>query len=508
MSEQFSYERVPYPSFTFPQTSPHRLAAAGKYYGMQPADPRRCRVLELGCGSGTNLLLHGYDFPESEFVGIDLSEQAIKVGIGNAKEMGLSNVELRYQDILDFTSEKSGQFDYIIAHGLYSWVPDFVRTKILQIYEKCLSPDGIGYISYNVFPGCHVRQNAWEMMKYHVSDVSDPMEKVDRGFALLERLHEATLDPVYKSVLKMEMSLIADRSKENIFHDDLSEINQPFYFHEFVRDIEPFCLQFLNEVKTFTVSQINLAPQERQMLDALDTDVIRREQYLDFIRWQRFRRTLICRQEVELKREPNVDILNDFHIFSDITSVSEAPNILESKPETFTGTMGGTLEINHPLTKAALMTLKEIHPRSLPFQSLLGAAGNRLGNTTDEDRKRTASFILDLINAGFIDLQLFQPDFASEAGEFPVASAFVRWQVANGSQTITSLTGLNLQPNNETVMELLSLLDGTRDRKTLTAEMIKKFTVSDDERNAFEEEMPNLIEIHLSELAVCGVLLA
>ncbi len=168
MSEpKFGYDEVPYSSFTFPQTRPDRLATLAAFLGMRPAPPERCRVLELGCGDGTNLISFAYILPDSRFVGIDLGQRHIEDAKNAATELGLTNLEFHCEDVMNFSRERYGEFDYIIAHGLFSWVPEAVRTKILKIYAECLTPQGVGHISFNAYPGCKTREMLWDMMKYY-----------------------------------------------------------------------------------------------------------------------------------------------------------------------------------------------------------------------------------------------------------------------------------------------------------------------------------------------------
>jgi 2-polyprenyl-3-methyl-5-hydroxy-6-metoxy-1,4-benzoquinol methylase len=148
-AEKFSYDALPYPSKFFLQTFPNRLAAAGILYGMLPADPQHCRVLELGCGNGFNLIAQAYLSPESKFIGIDLAQTHIDLAIESARELDLTNAEFRQMDVMEMTAAEFGEFDFITAHGLFAWVPEFVRERILTIFQEMLSPNGIGYISYN-----------------------------------------------------------------------------------------------------------------------------------------------------------------------------------------------------------------------------------------------------------------------------------------------------------------------------------------------------------------------
>ena len=132
---QSAYDQVPYPSLSYSQSHPDRLATVATLLGMSPTPVNRCRVLELGCASGGNLIPMAYGLPESDFVGIDNSARQIAEGQAMVKTLGLKNVTLGYLDILDVNVEL-GQFDYIIAHGVFSWVPRAVQEKILEIWAR------------------------------------------------------------------------------------------------------------------------------------------------------------------------------------------------------------------------------------------------------------------------------------------------------------------------------------------------------------------------------------
>src|SRR5215831_9257249 len=108
---------------------------------MNPAPLDRCRVLELGCGDGGNLIPMAYRLPGSEFVGLDRGERGIEAGRAMARAARVSNIDLRCLDILD-TGSELGKFDYIIAHGVYSWVPELVQERLLAICRTHLNPQG------------------------------------------------------------------------------------------------------------------------------------------------------------------------------------------------------------------------------------------------------------------------------------------------------------------------------------------------------------------------------
>jgi tRNA G46 methylase TrmB len=122
------YDNVPYPSAPYPQTHPDRLATMATLFGMRPAPVERCRVLELGCNDGSNLIAMAYGLPQSQFVGIDLAERPIAKGKATIEALGLTNLTLHCLDLRHMPSDL-GRFDFILAHGVYSWVPAGCATN-------------------------------------------------------------------------------------------------------------------------------------------------------------------------------------------------------------------------------------------------------------------------------------------------------------------------------------------------------------------------------------------
>ena len=107
---------------------------------MNPPPIDNCRVLEIGCASGGNLIPMAVTLPNSYFVGIDFAERQIADGQQVVAALGLTNVRLLAEDVLQITAD-FGQFDYIIAHGIYSWVPPEVREKFAAtVSAKFVAP--------------------------------------------------------------------------------------------------------------------------------------------------------------------------------------------------------------------------------------------------------------------------------------------------------------------------------------------------------------------------------
>src|SRR5262249_14435050 len=156
-------------------------------FGMRPADVSRCRVLELGCGDGLHLIAVALGLPEAECVGIDLATAGLRKGQAIIRELGLTNVTLRHMDLRE-VGQELGQFDFIIAHGIYSWVPPEARDKLLAICKENLTANGVAYVSYNAYPGSHFRDIVREMMRYHVRECPDPQQRVEQARELIRFL--------------------------------------------------------------------------------------------------------------------------------------------------------------------------------------------------------------------------------------------------------------------------------------------------------------------------------
>ena len=188
-AEETSYDEVPYDSNPFPQTHPDRLATLATLFGMTPPPPSQARILELGCAAGGNLIPHALNHPEANVVGVDLSARQIADGQQIVDALKLENIKLLHKSITDIDKD-FGEFDYIICHGVYSWVPDDVQEHILRIFKDNLSADGVAYVSYNTFPGWHMRGMIRHMMRYHVQQFADPNMQIKQARALHTFLSE------------------------------------------------------------------------------------------------------------------------------------------------------------------------------------------------------------------------------------------------------------------------------------------------------------------------------
>ncbi|ACK51299.1 Methyltransferase type 12 [Methylocella silvestris BL2] len=207
------YDLVRYPNWPVSETHPASLNTFASLYGRPAAQLSACRVLEIGCGEGVNLMSMAVGAPKSEFVGIDLAEAPVEMGRTMARAAGLANVTLLARDLCEDTSDL-GEFDYIIAHGVYAWVPAVVQRALMQVAAERLRPDGLFFVSYNALPGCRLRQALRDLMLSRAQGVSDPIERLAIAREALARFAQTwSADDPFQNALIGEARDILERPR-------------------------------------------------------------------------------------------------------------------------------------------------------------------------------------------------------------------------------------------------------------------------------------------------------
>lgn len=532
---QQAYDAIPYPSYPFPETHPDRLATVATLLGMQPAPVERCRVLELGCAAGGNLIPMAYALPNSRFVGIDLSGRQIAAGQPLIAALELQNISLQQLDLLEVGPE-FGQFDYIIAHGVYSWVPPEVQTKILQICRQNLAPNGVAYVSYNTYPGWRIRGVIREMMLFHLQQITEPQARLAGARELLDFLAESIQaennihgDFLHSYVNYVRERLLPETEDAYLFHEELAGVNQPLYFYQFVEQITGHELQYLGEAQFQTMLASNFPAEVVQKLRAMATTTVALEQYMDFLRNRTFRRSLLCHQEVRLSGRLAPERLREFYLASPAKSESEEPVDFQSAATiTYRGPNGKTLTSNHPLTKAAMSYLVEIWPQAVSFEGLVAAASSRLGYSIGAEAAAGPATVADVqllgsnllqaygVSDNLVEFHIYAPRFVTRPGPQPAASAVARWLAERGPE----VTNLRHEPVklHPFIHRLVTLLDGQMDRPALLQkldELLAAGVIQVEQNDRPVEELaearkllPEMLESSLQAVADAALLVS
>lgn len=471
------YDAVPYTRRPFAQSHPDRLAVLAKLLGMRPAPVDRCRLLELGCAGGGNLIPMACSLLESRFLGVDVSSRQVADARAIIAAVGLTNIEIRQDDIASVT-RRLGKFDYIVAHGVYSWVPDTVQDKILRICRDNLTPEGVAYVSFNCYPGWHFREMIREMMLYHTRRYRDPQEQIAQARTLLASLAQATPpDNAFGMVLRDELKLLSQHTDSYLFHDHLEDTNEPVYFHEFIERAGRHGLQYLAEADVSSMMIDNLPLNAAETLRSLASDLLGTEQYIDFLRNRSLRQTLLCKRENDLKRDLTPELVKQFHVACAAKPVSRAIDINSSNADVFKTPNGVTLTTENPLVKAAFQILAELWPQSAPFDALVTSARARLGAPVGAGRGDTESNALTLASqilhgylSSFVVLRTRQGPFVTKISDRPVVSPLARHQARTGDPVTNQLHEAG--DVDELVRQILQLLDGRNDRGAIVDRLV------------------------------------
>lgn len=483
-----SYEKVPYTSLSFHESHPDRLATLARLFGLQPAPVENCRVLELGCASGGNLIPMAYSLPGSHFTGIDYSARQIAAGQAEIAALGLKNIELQPRNLLDI-GPQDGLFDYILAHGVYSWVPPQVQDRLLAVCRQNLAPYGVAYVSYNTFPGWRQLGMLREMMLYHTRATSEPEQRVAQSRELVQFLAAAAPQSnhsygaflqAYSQFLDQQRQTSSNRDSSFMLHDELETFNQPVYFTQFIEHAAGHGLQYLADAHYAKMQPYDFPPEIVRQLSAWVSDRIEFEQYLDFMRNQTFRQSLLCHQEAALNRRLKPEDLAGFWVAARLTTEAGPEDLTTSSTVRFIANDGAALATDHPTSKVALAHLGQIWPEALPFEDLLQTARSRLSTAQEpgraeelgRDRQVLAENILNgyAHSSSLIELHTYSPNFAHTVSSQPVASLVARRQALTRSQ-VTNLRHERVSLDSFS-RYLLLLLDGAQDHAALLARFL------------------------------------
>ena len=486
-----SYDVVPYQDRSHQTTHIDRLATMAHLLGMAPAPVTGARVLELGCANGGNLMPMAANLPGSTFVGVDNSARQIARGEATRAGLGLDNLTLRHASILDLTDD-DGQYDYILAHGVFSWVSPEVQDKILSVCRRNLAPKGVAYISFNTLPGWYGKLYVRDLMLHYTRQIADPQARLRRAreiFAQIERLAapadtEQALPP-YAGALRNEGEIVRAQDDDYIYHEYLEDDNRPMYVSAFVDWARRHGLQYLGDADRGLTAVDALGPEVAAAIRQLNGDVVEQEQFLDFLANRTFRCALLVGQEAAINRTVTAERLRALYVRSPLRPAEAEPQLLKAESESFESPVHKTtIGVIQPVTKVALAHLGEVYPRALAFDEVLTLACQKVHGALGDHpavRAREAEALgLNLLrmhvhNTEVVALHTHAPCLAGTVTERPLASRIARHEALlsrNVTNVYHQLIGLNAL-----AWQLLPFVDGTRDVAALVDLVVADATV-------------------------------
>lgn len=496
--EQNAYDVVEYPAFSYPNMHPDRLAVMAALHGVGAAPVMNCRVLEVGCGEGANLIPMAYALPGSEFTGFDLAGVPVARGQERILELGLANIRLFQGDVLEVGSapERGGlsEYDYILVHGLYAWVPPPVQERLLAICAEHLAENGIAFISYNALPGSHMRDMVRDIIDSSGRNDDSRAEKVRTGLELLGLLvgSRPENDP-YRQLLQEQLTKLSRRSFASIYHDELSPVYAPLLVGTFVEHARRHGLEYLCEAVLPIPSDPCFRPELMEKIRGMaGDDEVAVEQMLDFARMRMFRETLLVRSGQRVRREIAVEPLHGMRFASSATAAERDG----SGTQVYTLAGGLRVGSDDAPAIAVMERLIAAWPRTLGYaemREVLNGAG--VGAEARADR-----LLQQMAVARMIELHMWEPPVAGVVSERPRATAACR-QESRSRTYLANLWHGTVQVDDPVVRALLQLLDGTRDRDALLVALREAFPAIDagELKNGLEPNLRHFLRAALLE---------
>lgn len=468
------YDAFPYESYPFPKTTPDQLYTLGKLFGLKSATATKCRMLDVGCASGGNIIPLAELYPESEFVGIDLSKRQIDDGNSIIEALGLTNVTLKHVSLTDI-DESFGQFDYVVAHGVYSWVAPDVQESLLDMIRKVMAPTGMAYVSYNTLPGWNMVRSIRDMMNFHTRSISSPVEKVGQARAMLKFISENVKkdDSPYGKFLEQELERVNRGNDSYIYHDHLERENNPCYLYEFMDSARAKGLDYVGDSDLASMFLENFSESVAELLHGLN-DLMYAEQYMDFLNDRRFRCSVLCHKEQKIDRNVSADLIHEFSFSSSLQMQGPQEDVFKQDVEVTFSCAAGEIKVKNIGGKLALYYLDKLRARPVTLEELAEAMQVHF---VDADNAAVQQLIISQLNpmrmvfSGVLRLASNPASYTREISDKPSTTRLVRYQVQSSNQVTTC------QHDSITVDDvskiLLSYLDGTRDNEALADAMIK-----------------------------------
>jgi SAM-dependent methyltransferase len=429
-----SYDAVPYRHGAVPDSHPARLGAIARLHGVAAAAPEQCRVLELGCAEGMNLLPLAERFPQAQFTGVDFSPGQIATAEKARVSCGVENVRFICADVKNF---ENLPVDYLIAHGVYSWVGDDVKDSILALCAKSLVPGGVAYISYNTLPGWSLLSGLREVLLGEISREAEAAAQIAHAQRVLAVLGQCVAGQpgAYAALLREAIADMRAKPPALLFHDDLAPINDPVTFTQFTAHAARHGLHYLAEAHYAAMPYEHVPAPMRTALAELQPDFPRAQQFMDvlFQRW--LRNSLLVRTPPPSARNVDPRAIRDCAIGLRVRPADSHVPLAPGSPLRLPGPNDLSIDFDQPLEKAFFLTLADAFPARVPFPEALENAHRLLREAAlpaDADPAPLCGIVYRLFALDVLDLVLTGDGAWLRTGPAPAPSPLMRYQAGHG----------------------------------------------------------------------------
>ena len=314
------YADLGYLSQPFPYASAPFLESYARLLGLSPAPASTARILEIGSSYGGNLISQALFYPKATFTGIEIAPTQVSVGKTYIDQLGITNLNLLEGDVNE-SHDHLGTYDYIIAHGFYSWVDEKTKDNFLRLCKEHLAGNGILYMSYNTYPGWHKMDSVRALLEFANKDIDtlNHREKIRHGKTVASKLGALMLeyDTVKNQQASFLQSLRQTLQKQDCYvgHDHLEPVNTPVYFHQCMDHMAEHGFTYLCDCDlNLSFPDVYDETLRTKLEELAPHDPLAREQYIDFILNTAFRKSLFTHKGATPKRITETSITNaDFH---------------------------------------------------------------------------------------------------------------------------------------------------------------------------------------------------
>lgn len=434
------YDEYDYPCSARIDSHPHRLAGIRAQFGLPFVAPERCRVLDIGCNDGSNIIAMAAGAPHCRFHGFDLSEAMIDRGRARIAALGLDNISLAAGDISTVDLEPAS-FDYVVANGIYAWVPPAVQTALLALIGRVLSPDGAAYVNYNVFPGARLRQTVRDMLLHALRGVSGGSARRQAVKAWLDDYVSTEGATPHLRLVKDEAKQMRERIDTLLLFDELGPCWDPVFHADFAAAAARHGLQFLTDAEPNRIQEGQLGEAGGDTAAAVEACV-----RMDFDSLFMFRQSVVIPAAAAVDRRRRPALARGLHVAGNIRREGDLFKTSRADIEVAGGGFADILE-----------RIGDAWPSSLPVASLV-------------ENDMQATQLLSLQDRAIVEL-LAEPWTFATAGEHPLASPLARDHARTPGKRITNLRMDVLAVPDGPSRHFITLLDGSRDRAALAAAM-------------------------------------
>lgn len=405
------YEETPYRDQVFDGLDLARLLGIGRLFQLGPKDSSAegLRVLDLACASGAHIRSQAALYPSVQFKGIDFSSSEVEAGTKAIAESGLDNVEIQLADLRSVDIAE-GEYDLVLCHGAFSWVPDEVKERIFELSRTALKPTGMAAIAYLTYPGWKQREAIRELLAFRVRELEDPDERLRESALMLRLLHAGYAaqenDPHAQSLMAVVESM--QQSASNVFlHDELGSIHDPCYFVQFVEWAAEWGLRYLAEEDLDSMRLDGLPESAAGLLQNLAPNFIETQQLIDFMVNRSGRTSILVRQDAPVTDALSSDALGHVSYLPCLRPIEQSTADREGTGDGATSHAymtrhGGRIEIDDPRLLGLISQLLDRSPEPTPFEELrlLSSADTR---TRDFSQPGLAALVRVMIANGWID---------------------------------------------------------------------------------------------------------